>query len=62
VAEKIRERIEQYPFRTTSGIIHCTISFGVATYNQSYTMLELINIADAKLYKAKEAGKNRIEC
>lgn len=62
VADKLRKEIEEFQFKTSVGVIHNTISFGVATYDREYTMLELINIADEKLFQAKDEGRNRIKC
>jgi diguanylate cyclase (GGDEF)-like protein len=54
VAEKIRADVE-----AKAGI---TISLGVATYDESMASSEeLVRMADAALYRAKEKGRNRVE-
>ncbi|HPF17365.1 MAG TPA: diguanylate cyclase [Thermotogota bacterium] len=42
--------------------LSCTVSIGVSTYSgQEKTFEDLLNIADKKLYLAKENGRNRVE-
>ncbi|MEA1884938.1 MAG: diguanylate cyclase [Thermotogota bacterium] len=42
--------------------LSCTVSIGVSTYSgEDKTFEELLNIADKKLYLAKENGRNRVE-
>jgi len=64
VAEKVREAIEQTPFRNEekqpNGKV--TISLGIATMNDSVASpTELLNRADIALYEAKRRGRNRCE-
>lgn len=56
IAERIREAVENLDFNQKN---HVTISGGVAVLNGE-TITELINIADKKLYEAKNDGRNRI--
>lgn len=61
-AERIRKKIEQYPFKAGDIQFHCTISMGVATtpnkgINSSQDLLES---ADRALYEAKRFGRNRV--
>lgn len=62
VAERIREAVEQNEFSTSKGIIKITISLGVAGYPEMdiNSQVELVQYADAALYRAKETGKNRV--
>lgn len=57
-AERLRKRIEQYNFGKAG---HLTCSFGVTEYRKdlddSHTLLKR---ADEALYRAKEAGRNRV--
>lgn len=55
-AEKIRKEFEQY-YSLHDKI---TISGGVIKYDDSYSMLENVNIADKYMYVAKNIGKNKI--
>ena len=64
VAERIRSRIEAAVVQLTdgSGRIHVTASLGVAsTPETARDVRGLIAAADAALYRAKAAGKNRTE-
>jgi len=63
VAEKIRARIEAYPFpnedQIPSGKI--TVTVGVATYPvDARTQKELIYLADMACYRGKREGRNRV--
>ncbi|ACL69988.1 sensor domain-containing diguanylate cyclase [Halothermothrix orenii] len=40
--------------------LYITVSIGVAQYNKKWSQEEFIDKADQALYKAKEAGKNRV--
>lgn len=57
VAEKLRALIEATRFETV-GQVHC--SFGVATFMPGDTPDSLMARADAALYSAKQAGRNRV--
>jgi len=61
VAEKIKKLIAEHPFDSTNGNggHRITISMGVATFPEdASTSDELIKIADDRLYRAKENGRN----
>jgi diguanylate cyclase (GGDEF)-like protein len=60
-AEKIRGRVEQETFYDDSREFHLTMSFGVAVYRPEQSADECIKAADAALYRAKNAGRNRVE-
>lgn len=62
LAENIRKTIEQYNFYFNDQNIKITISGGISSYPEDATGIErLIELADQKLYKAKQSGRNRIE-
>jgi len=63
IAEQIRTEIEKTDFVDTNGKKYkVTISGGISLYPQdSNTILELVRVADERLYKAKQNGRNRIE-
>ncbi|MEO5657739.1 MAG: diguanylate cyclase [Nitrospiria bacterium] len=62
VAEKIRQVIEEYPFALEAGELPKTLtsSIGVASSPGAWSADGLIQHADQALYRAKEAGKNRV--
>lgn len=65
VAEKLRKKIEAYPFpalQKGAGPLKSTISLGVAEYSTDMNSTDdLIKSADSVLYKAKEDGRNRVK-
>jgi diguanylate cyclase (GGDEF)-like protein len=63
VAEKIRRLVEEHTFAyeeaQPNGKI--TISMGVATFPEDgKDFNDLVSVADQRLYKAKQAGRNAI--
>jgi diguanylate cyclase (GGDEF)-like protein len=59
VAEKLRRQIESHPFPGVPRPV--TISCGVADYpTHGATRDEVVAAADAALYAAKEAGRNKV--
>ncbi|RMG89898.1 MAG: GGDEF domain-containing protein [Candidatus Dadabacteria bacterium] len=61
VAEKIRRIAADREVATRAGPIRVTLSAGVATWVPGEEALELVDRADRALYRAKEAGRNRVE-
>lgn len=62
-AERVRERVERYPFAVgRAEPLHLTVSAGAATYPNHgvYNPRTLIHQADQALYAAKAAGRNRV--
>ena len=60
-AEAVRRQIEQAHISTGEGTLHLTVSIGLAAFpahGDSEAML--LRTADAALYKAKDAGRNRV--
>lgn len=59
IAERIRKNIEALPATTGGGVV--TVSIGAAIYPTDGAKPEdLFSAADACLYQAKEAGRNRV--
>jgi len=62
-AEKIRRTLEDKQFAFENQVIPVTVSIGVADMTaEMVDPLQFIKIADANLYKAKKAGRNRVVC
>ncbi|HEY5004857.1 MAG TPA: diguanylate cyclase, partial [Ktedonobacteraceae bacterium] len=61
-AEQFRKTIEGEPISFPQGELHVTCSFGVSwTKEGIYDRAELVREADDALYRAKQAGRNRVE-
>jgi diguanylate cyclase (GGDEF)-like protein len=64
LAEKIRRDVGNIPakHRTSGSETALTVSIGVGTMvpDHETTMVDLVNTADALLYKAKAKGRNRV--
>jgi diguanylate cyclase (GGDEF)-like protein len=63
VAERIRRRIDERLFRPpeSENIIRVSVSIGLATSpDDGREKAQLLENADAALYNAKRAGKNRV--
>jgi diguanylate cyclase (GGDEF)-like protein len=63
VAERIRERIARHRFLAADGLdIHLTASVGVATLpDAAMAADELVQAADAAMYRVKDRGKNGVQ-
>ena len=62
VAERARALVEGEPFRFENRALSVTVSGGVSwTYGEpTANPMRLIEAADARLYRAKQAGRNRV--
>ena len=63
LGERVRASIETKPIDTPSGFIGITLSIGVASSEDiaAQTTDAIISATDAALYRAKDAGRNRVE-
>lgn len=64
-AERIRQTVENYPFSIVSKgskeTHRITVSIGVASFpDDSSDPIELVEMADSALYRAKREGRNRV--
>jgi len=61
IAEQIREAFAAFPFETSEGDKHFTLSLGTAIYDKTYPSGSVFfEKADNALYYAKKHGKNRV--
>ncbi|MEX2012331.1 MAG: GGDEF domain-containing protein [Patescibacteria group bacterium] len=60
IAENLRKKIEEKPFKHGQLEIPVTASFGVTTLKIKQSTNDLIDTADKALYMAKEGGRNRV--
>lgn len=59
VAEKIRAEFAAFPFQTSLGATHFTLSLGTAVYKSPHVSASsFFEEADNALYQAKRNGKN----
>ncbi|NWF76000.1 MAG: diguanylate cyclase [Nitrospirae bacterium] len=58
LSERIRKAVEEYSFEKNQKV---TVSFGVTEFRQYDIEDTFVKRADDALYKAKEAGRNRVE-
>lgn len=59
-ADGIRERIAAEPFATAAGLLHVTMSIGIAFPGSGLGAAEVLSNADQALYQAKQEGRNRV--
>ncbi len=63
LAEMLRTSLEENPVNHRGLQLHVTASFGVAQLGKpAANVTRLIRLADKALYRAKDAGRNRVEC
>jgi diguanylate cyclase (GGDEF)-like protein len=58
--ERLCERVRAHPWRELHPDLYVTVSVGIAALSPEMTLEALLRAADAKLYEAKRAGRNRI--
>ncbi|MEW5725792.1 MAG: diguanylate cyclase [Thermodesulfobacteriota bacterium] len=62
VAENLRRKIEETQNQCQSEVFKITVSVGVASFSEATESAErLLQAADEALYRAKRAGRNRVE-
>ena len=60
-AERIRRMTEELAFPDFDRSFSITSSFGIAQYRPGEDLKDMLSRADTALYKAKHAGRNRVE-
>lgn len=59
IAERIRGEVEAIAFRPLGARVHLSVSIGGAPCAADADVTDLMRLADARLYAAKNAGRNR---
>jgi diguanylate cyclase (GGDEF)-like protein len=62
LAERLRSAVATADIGTRADAPNVTASFGVAEIDADSTIKSLVDAADAALYRAKQGGRNRVEC
>ncbi len=60
LADEIREEIKQKRIGFEEKKISVTVSMGIASSSESLNIGEILDIADKRLYEAKESGRNKV--
>ena len=60
LAEKLRSVLERVQFNYDNIILSLTITIGVAQFRDGMSLDDCLALADAALYKGKQAGRNRV--
>lgn len=61
IAENLRQKIAATPIAVNGRQANVTVSIGVSEYDESELPDQTVDRADAALYVAKKAGRNRVE-
>ena len=61
LAERVRMHVERCSIMAGGAAVHVTLSLGVATAESATDLEKALSGADAALYRAKAAGRNRVE-
>lgn len=61
-AERLRDRISMLDVPLPRSMDQLTVSIGVAQYRSGETIDQIFARADEALYRAKQMGRNRVEC
>ncbi|MEC8138699.1 MAG: diguanylate cyclase, partial [Pseudomonadota bacterium] len=60
-AESLRVQLENTELHLSNAVFNMTVSIGIAEYSANVKKLEtLIDIADKRLYQAKQQGRNQV--
>ncbi len=60
-AERVRAAVREFEYATLKSAARVTISVGIATMRAEEELDQLVSRADQALYRAKEAGRDRVE-
>lgn len=60
VAYRIKSAVEAHVFNLEEADIHCTITIGVAAAQKGMDKESMYELADSRMYKGKQTGKNKV--
>ncbi|HEX2076103.1 MAG TPA: GGDEF domain-containing protein [Longimicrobium sp.] len=60
LCDRLRAMVQAHDWSAIRPEVAVTLSAGLATLDEADTPEELLGIADARLYTAKHAGRNRV--
>mgnify|MGYP001392499664 CR=1 FL=1 len=60
IANQIRKDIEEKQINFENTSINVTVSMGIASSEETKVFQEILDIADKRLYKAKNSGRNKV--
>lgn len=60
IAERIRQQVEEMSIGYMGQQFNCTLTFGIAEYEESIPLDQVIRHADQALYEGKREGRNRV--
>jgi diguanylate cyclase (GGDEF)-like protein len=58
--ERLRQTVDSHDWHTVHANLHVTLSIGIAQWDGSGGVAELMQAADTQLYRAKHSGRNRV--
>jgi diguanylate cyclase (GGDEF)-like protein len=58
--DELRRQIESHGWANVHADLQVTLSIGVAEWDRTAEIGELLHVADMQLYRAKHAGRNRV--
>lgn len=61
LAERVRAHVASCSIMAGGSAVHVSLSLGVATGDRAADLEQVLQAADAALYRAKHAGRNRVE-
>lgn len=57
---RVKLDLNDRPLKVNGSMVHMTFSAGLAESKCAHSLIELVRIADKKLYQAKNGGRNRV--
>lgn len=60
VTERIRQSLANFNFNDIAPSLRSTVSIGIANFKQYRTIQETLMVADNRMYRAKNMGRNRV--